>query len=322
MKKGILALMALLCLNFAEAYQITNLVENIGDYKIVYKEGIQYAIVDNQELLLQKTELFQNGPEAYDFYVIKADGEKFSLTEAWSKKMIAEGKLVLKSNNHPASKPFEKWISPKTGKKYKWYSVLKTPEGRILTREEFNSFKGNFKWGKKISGGPDAMDTTIIHPPTAQMKKIEADRIEKFHKAVGKPVPELTFTDIKGKHYTKADLIGKVVVINFWFTSCGPCIKEMPELNDLVNKYKSEDDIIFLAFATDSKIRIDKFLAKREFDYRIVSDAKTIAEEDFNVLYYPSHFIVDKQGITQFAFEGYEDNLIEEIDHKINLLLK
>ena len=336
MKKSILSsLIIILCCNqlIGQEEKLRNFVLINGkEYKVHFEKtikniaGLDYAIIDGQEYLLQQRELYQQGPIGYEFFITKENGEEYSITDDYHKEIKTRakknGKHIIQFQRHPPSKPFIRWTSPKTGELYKWYDVLRTPGGRIIPREEFNSYKGNFTWGKRIKGGPDAMDTTIIKPPTDLMLKKEADRKVKFKAQVGKSIPQIEFQDINGKSYTSQGLLGKVVVLNFWFTSCPPCVKEMPELNQLVDKYKRNKDVVFIAFATDSKTRIDKFLTKRQFDYQIVSDAQPIAEGDFNVLYYPSHFIIDKKGVIRYAREDYDETLITELEQTIIQSLK
>ena len=65
---------------------------------------------------------------------------------------------------------------------------------------------------------------------------------------VGLDVPDFSAVDMNGKTYSLSSLKGKIVVINFWFVECKPCLIEMPDLNEIVEKYKSEE-VVFLAFA-------------------------------------------------------------------------
>jgi len=76
----------------------------------------------------------------------------------------------------------------------------------------------------------------------AQANKSDAIKLKASPKSVsrneklapGKPVTNFEFKDMNGNLYTLASLKGKVVVLNFWFSTCVPCIEEVPELNMLV----------------------------------------------------------------------------------------
>ena len=62
--------------------------------------------------------------------------------------------------------------------------------------------------------------------------------------SVGDTFPRFTLRDMNGREWSNKDLMGRKAVINFWFTGCGPCIKEMPELGRWVRKHR---DVTFLA---------------------------------------------------------------------------
>lgn len=68
----------------------------------------------------------------------------------------------------------------------------------------------------------------------------------------GKMIPGLNFTTINGKRYSNSDLRGKILVINFWFKGCAPCVAEMPSLNKLRNEFKDKN-VLFIGFASDTE---------------------------------------------------------------------
>ena len=75
---------------------------------------------------------------------------------------------------------------------------------------------------------------------------------------MGKPAPDFTLTLLDGpgktKTITKAELAGKVVVIDFWATWCGPCLKELPEIQKLVDSYaNTKKDVIVVALSQDDE---------------------------------------------------------------------
>jgi thiol-disulfide isomerase/thioredoxin len=103
-----------------------------------------------------------------------------------------------------------------------------------------------------------------------------------------------------GKTLDSESLRGKVVMINFWSTTCGPCIKEMPELNQLKDQYK---DVVFLAFAPESPATVKKLLAKHPLNFVIIPGAKSLFEE-WGIDSYPKNFFVDQDGIIREVKEA------------------
>lgn len=62
-------------------------------------------------------------------------------------------------------------------------------------------------------------------------------RTLKTEEWIGKPFPEFKVKDTAGKEWTNTDVVGRPMVLNFWYTGCGPCIREMPELNKWMEVY-------------------------------------------------------------------------------------
>lgn len=119
----------------------------------------------------------------------------------------------------------------------------------------------------------------------------------KHYKMEGMNFPEFDFTDLSGKQYTNESTKGKTTVIKTWFIGCAACIAEFPELNELVEKHKESNDIIFMSLATDSKTKLKEFLKKRMFEYSVVPSQIIFIAKKLNLQQYPTHIIVDENGI-------------------------
>jgi peroxiredoxin len=116
-----------------------------------------------------------------------------------------------------------------------------------------------------------------------------------------KPVPDIKFTTITGKNVELKKLQGKVVVFNFWFSACQPCIEEIPALNRLVKEYKNKG-VEFFGITYDSYNTVKKFLPKYKFDFNIVCDVKNLTEA-FSAGY-PTTYIIDQKGIVRMVWSG------------------
>lgn len=146
-----------------------------------------------------------------------------------------------------------------------------------------------------------------------------AQLFESFKKSlVGKPLANFKFEDILGNKLEKKNLAGKVIVINFWFTSCQPCITEMPLLNNLVEAYK-DTNVVFIAPALSSKESIEKFLKKYTFNYQVVADQEAYANK-LRVEGFPTHIIADKKGIIRQVEVGYNPYIKETLGQRIDAL--
>ena len=69
-------------------------------------------------------------------------------------------------------------------------------------------------------------------------------------------------TDINGNTYSLDNLNGKIIVMNFWFVECKPCVMEIPELNKIVENYR-EKDVVFLGFALNDKSSIESVFKEK-----------------------------------------------------------
>lgn len=116
---------------------------------------------------------------------------------------------------------------------------------------------------------------------------------------LGKALPEFNFTDINGNRYTGQNTRGKFVILKFWFIGCKPCVAEMPELNKLVASKKNRNDMLFLSLAFDSEQELKSFLARRKFDYKVVGNQKTYLNRTLNVRGYPTHMVINKEGLVE-----------------------
>ena len=90
------------------------------------------------------------------------------------------------------------------------------------------------------------------------------------------------------------NLKGKPSLINFWFTSCKPCIEEMPILNRLKDRFL--DSVNFIAITFEPKGKVTKFFEKHKFDFTQIIDAKIFTDK-LGMKAYPVNIFLDKNGI-------------------------
>ena len=172
------------------AQKMTNTLMHDGEKVFVHDEkniysvnGKNYISIFGKTYQIHTKEINVTGPISLDHYIQISKDSIYSLTEAYSKKTLGDKKSKLYKHKtitrvYPDSKPFIRYKSPRTGKKYKFYDIKRTPDGRIISEDEFQSYRGNYVFIKRIKGGNFAMDTTIIKPPNAEMirKKKKSSR--------------------------------------------------------------------------------------------------------------------------------------------------
>lgn len=136
---------------------------------------------------------------------------------------------------------------------------------------------------------------SIIHYVTFGVKGAKSFNND-FSNFLNKPFPAFKLTDLNGKEVTLSDLKGKPTIINFWFTSCAPCISEMPILNKIQKKYNS--DFNFISITYEKQKDVEKFLNKRDFNFKHLANAKDFIN-DMGINTYPLNFFLDKNGIVK-----------------------
>lgn len=191
-------------------------------------------------------------------------------------------------------------------------------EGVGITFAEFSEAMQQMKFGvdfyrKKGEKDIVAAQLRDLNTMELQMQKEQEEMMKNSPVGEGKDVPDFELKDMEGKVYSKSSLAGKTVVFNTWFIKCKPCVEEMPELNELVHKYKGNDKIVFLAVTFDTKASVEEFLKEQTLDYAIVTDASSFLQE-INIMGYPTNYVVDESGIVLFNGVGYNPDNIKKID--------
>jgi peroxiredoxin len=149
---------------------------------------------------------------------------------------------------------------------------------------------------------------------------IKAD--EKNRKKLKKSaIDELTLTDIKGEVHSLETLTEKIILIDFWFINCGPCIKEIPDLNKLKAEFEM-DEVEWFAVTYDPKEKVERFLERLKFDYTIVPDSKHLTDR-FDIRFYPTTLIIDEnRKIVYTGKFGTMNGRVNEIREALNKLIK
>lgn len=118
--------------------------------------------------------------------------------------------------------------------------------------------------------------------------------------------PEYAFTTLDGTPIHSEALEGRVVVVNFWATWCGPCKLEMPALQSL-HEDKADDGVVVLGLSTDAGgvQHIREFLTERGITYPVGRASRAHRSAFGGIRGIPTTFVIDRQGVVQHRVVGY-----------------
>jgi peroxiredoxin len=179
------------------------------------------------------------------------------------------------------------------------------PDGKEVAIDKLDSVKK--AWGRDFLMSHNDKKPNEIHisPITDEYLKQQEAKKSLLNEMLNHAAPDFTLNDLSGKQWKLSALKGKIVVLNFWFTTCGGCIDEMPELNELKKSY-SKSDIVFLALALDNSQAITSFLKKHSFAYTQLPKAGVISKA-YQVSLYPTSIVIDREGVIRLQHIGSEN---------------
>ncbi len=208
------------------------------------------------------------------------------------------------------------------GRKFSPTYIL--PDGRIIPKDKIDSVDKSWNGAAMIMQDENDKAKDVFHIirlSDSEMKQLVAHnaKADSAVKAMfNKPAPDFDLTDLNGRKWSLAKLKGKVVVLNFWYTSCTPCIEEMPELNEIVKMYPSEK-VVFLALTFNDAPKLKTFFKTHEFSYNILPDSKVV-DQHYQISGWPTSLVIDKNGMIKFV-KGTSSDIRHDLSAAIDSVL-
>lgn len=212
-----------------------------------------------------------------------------------------------------------------SGKRSEAFELAKQLKAEANSNKQIDSLIGAFYKAEK---GSDAGLSDLLADLDKKAEKVITAKLKK--EQLDLPANDFTLLDTEGQEVSLSKFKGKVVIMDFWATWCGPCIASFPTLKKAVEKYKSDPNVVFLFInawetAKDKKKNAIDFMTKNGYTFHVLMDEKDKVITDYEVSGIPTKFIIDGSGKIRFESIGFNDNedeMLKEIDLMIEMARK
>jgi thiol-disulfide isomerase/thioredoxin len=152
-------------------------------------------------------------------------------------------------------------------------------------------------------------------------EKMGGDAEDGHSAIVGHPAPPLDLELLGGGSASLAAHEGKVVILDFWATWCGPCVRAMPIITSVANRYKDQGVVLYAINVQESPEQISAFLKQHNLDVSVPMDVSGAAAERYAVRGIPQTVLIGKDGTVQAVHVGLLPNLEEQLSSEVETLL-
>lgn len=138
-------------------------------------------------------------------------------------------------------------------------------------------------------------------------------------------LPDIVLRDLNGKavNIKSFSKDGKIVIVNFWATWCTPCKKELNNINEMYEDWKTKYNVVLIAVSIDNArnvMKVKPYVDGQAWSYEILLDVNSDLMRAMNVQNPPHTFLVDQNGNIVYAHNGYLEGDEFELEEKLKEL--
>jgi thiol-disulfide isomerase/thioredoxin len=119
------------------------------------------------------------------------------------------------------------------------------------------------------------------------------------------PAPDLRLENLSGQSISLSGFPGKTVFLNFWTTTCPPCVEEMPYIQEFYQDWAGGNGVVVLAINMgESAATVKRFMQSQAYTFPVLLDSQAKTAEKYRVLYFPTSIVVDREGTIRYRVIG------------------
>lgn len=306
---------------------------NYRPYNIIYDNGNYYLAIPPKKTTVLYKDLGEDFISPVDWIgvFLKTDEFKNILTDTLNKITIQD----VQYQDKTCKKLIIEFPEDATGNMITYTYVLderyvplwamyknKTDDYTYFDEISFSDYTFN---NVKLSDLKERQKQVLADNPVEEGSDSETARFESMlHIGDMAPIFDGSYYGTQ-KSFNLDDYIGKnVIIVDFWYTHCPPCVRAMPALSDLFNTYKDKGLKIFGLNSVDNQPHslpnLDKFLAKRKISYPVIMTQSTV-DLMYKIKAYPTMYVVDKSGKIAYVEVGFNEEKFDALKMKVEELL-
>lgn len=133
----------------------------------------------------------------------------------------------------------------------------------------------------------------------------------------GRTAPDLAITTTEGATHQLSEFRGRAVILDFWATWCGPCVREIPHLQKVADEFPQ--DLVVIGISSENMAVLQKFASSKSLRYQ-VGNAASSSPPYAGITVVPTTFFIDREGTIRKVLRGYQDH--SQLNAQASMMIK